>query len=469
MGARLPPRAGHERTALPSCRTPPGRAVRTQRMTFETGYALLGALLIAVVVIASRVKRLPLTETMLYLLAGAVLGPLGFGLLGLDAHAHSKMLERVAEAAVLVSLFTAGLKLRIPLRDGRWRIPLRLAFASMTFTVGLIALAGVWLLGLPLGAAVLLGAILAPTDPVLASEVQLENPGDRDRLRFSLTGEAGLNDGTAFPFVMLGLGLLGLHEIGPWAWKWWAVDVVWAIGAGLGIGALLGTLTARLVLWLRREHKEGVGRDEFIALGLIALSYGVALLAHAYGFLAVFAAGLALRAVEREHTGEEPPAEVLALEQTSKANQELATSPEKAPAHMAGAVLAFNQQIERILEVALVLLLGVTLSRDYLRFEELAFLAALFLAIRPLAVLGGLVGGRVTGAERGLLSWFGIRGIGSLYYLMYAVNRGLSPELAWQLISTTLTVIAVSIVLHGITVTPLMAWYRGRQRGRSGA
>ena len=250
-----------------------------ERMTFETGYALLGALLIAVVVIASRVKRLPLTETMLYLLAGAVLGPLGFGLLGLDAHAHSQMLERVAEAAVLVSLFTAGLKLRIPLRDGRWRIPLRLAFVSMTFTVGLIALAGVWLLGLPLGAAVLLGAILAPTDPVLASEVQLENPGDRNRLRFSLTGEAGLNDGTAFPFVMLGLGLLGLHEIGPWAWKWWAVDVVWAIGAGLGIGALLGTLTARLVLWLRREHKEGVGRDEFLALGLIALSYGVALLA----------------------------------------------------------------------------------------------------------------------------------------------------------------------------------------------
>ena len=111
-------------------------------MTFETGYALLGALLIAVVVIASRVKRLPLTETMLYLLAGTVLGPLGFGLLWLDAHAHSKMLERVAEAAVIVSLFTAGLKLRIPLRDGRWWIPLRLAFVSMTFTVGLIALAG---------------------------------------------------------------------------------------------------------------------------------------------------------------------------------------------------------------------------------------------------------------------------------------------------------------------------------------
>jgi len=435
-------------------------------MTFETGYALLGALLIVVVVIASQVKRLPLTETIIYLLAGAVLGPLGFGLLALDASTHAKLLERLAEIAVIVSLFTAGLKLRIPLRDGRWRIPLRLAFLSMTLTVGLVALAGTWMLGLPLGAAILLGAILAPTDPVLASEVQLENPHDRDRLRFSLTGEAGLNDGTAFPFVMLGLGLLGLHEIGAWGWKWWAVDVVWAIGAGLGIGALLGTLTARLVLWLRREHKEGVGRDEFLALGLIALSYGAALLAHAYGFLAVFAAGLALRTVERQHSGDAPPEEVLAMERSGGAD-EIATDPEKAPAHMAGEVLALNEQTERVLEVALVLVIGVTLAPAYLRFEEAAFIAVLFLAIRPAAVLAGLIGCRAAGAERGLLSWFGIRGIGSLYYLMYAVNRGLSPALAWELISTTLTVIAVSILVHGITVTPLMAAYRKRRRRSS--
>ncbi len=436
-------------------------------MDFETGYALLGALLIVVVVIASRVKRLPLTETMIYLLAGAVLGPVGFGLLALDASTHSKLLERLAEIAVIVSLFTAGLKLRIPLRDGRWRIPLRLAFVSMAITVGLVALAGTWMLGLPLGAAILLGAILAPTDPVLASDVQLENPHDRDRLRFSLTGEAGLNDGTAFPFVMLGLGLLGLHEIGPWGWKWWALDVVWAIGAGLGIGALLGTLTARLVLWLRREHHEGVGREEFLALGLIALSYGAAILAHAYGFLAVFAAGLALRSVERRHSGD-APAEAVQATKHATPGTATATDPEKSPAHMAGAVLAFNEQIERILEVALVLVIGLTLTPAYLRFDEAAFIAVLFLAVRPIAVVAGLAKCPASGAERGLLAWFGIRGIGSLYYLMYAVNRGLSPALAWELISATFTVIAVSIVVHGITVTPLMAAYRARRQRASG-
>src|SRR5919206_497446 len=140
----------------------------------------------------------------------------------LDAHV-------LTPSAVLISLFTAGLKLRTALTDHRWRLPVRLAVESMIVTVGLITLVGVVGLGLPLGAAVLLGAILAPTDPVLASDVQVEGPTDQDRLRFGLTGEAGLNDGTAFPFVMLGLGLIGLHELGQAGWRWFAVDVVWAV------------------------------------------------------------------------------------------------------------------------------------------------------------------------------------------------------------------------------------------------
>jgi NhaP-type Na+/H+ or K+/H+ antiporter len=168
----------------------------------------------------------------------------------------------------------------------------------MTLTVGMITLVGAFLLHLPWGAAILLGAILAPTDPVLASDVQVATPGDRDRLRFSLTGEAGLNDGTAFPFVMLGLGLLGLHPLGACGWRWLAVDVGWAVLGGLAVGGVLGTLVGRLVLYLRRAHQEAVGRDDFLVLGLITLSYGSALLLHTYGFLAVFAAALALRRIE---------------------------------------------------------------------------------------------------------------------------------------------------------------------------
>lgn len=431
-------------------------------MTFDTGYFLLGALLIAVAMLGSFVKRLPFTQTMIYLAAGVSIGPLGFGLLTLDAQTHATLLERLAEVAVIVSLFTTGLKLRVPLRDGRWRVPLRLAFGSMTLTVGLVALAGFYGLGLPLGAAILLGAILAPTDPVLASDVQIENPHDRDRLRFSLSGEAGLNDGTAFPFVMLGLGLLGLHDLGAGGWRWCTVDVVWAIAGGLGIGVASGAAVGRLVLYLRREHREGLGGDHFIALGLIAFSYGAAVLLHAYGFLAVFAAGLALRAVERHQTGGRPPEQVLETASAEK-RDEIATAPETAPAHLAGAVLNFNEQIERILEVALVLIIGVLLSPSYLRLDEVWFIALLFLVIRPAAVLAGLLGSKRAATERGLICWFGIRGIGSVYYLMYAANRGLDAQVAWQLTAITLTVIAVSIVLHGITVTPLMSWRRQRR------
>ena len=222
----------------------------------------------------SVLKRLPLSTSMLYLAVGFGLGPHGFGLIRLDPVRDAAVLERFAEVAVIVSLFTAGLKLRVGLRDALWELPVRLASGSMAVTIGLIAVAGVVGLGLPWGAAILLGAILAPTDPVLASDVQVTDPTDRDRLRFALTGEAGLNDGAAFPFVMLGLGLLGLHEIGAAGWRWVAVDLVWAVVGGLAIGALLGELVARIVLYLRRTHKEAVGLDDFLALGLIALATG---------------------------------------------------------------------------------------------------------------------------------------------------------------------------------------------------
>ncbi len=432
-------------------------------MSFDLLYLLLGVLLVSVAMLASSVKRLPLSEGMIYLAAGATLGPLGLHFLYVDPQAHSEVLERAAEIAVIISLFTTGLKLRVSLRDPQWWIPLGLASGSMVLTVGMIALVGMLGLGLPLGGAVLLGAILAPTDPVLASGVQLEDIRDRNRLRFSLTGEAGLNDGTAFPLVMLGLGLCGLHDLGAWGWKWWTIDVLWAIFAGLGVGALCGTLIGQGVIYLRREHHEGIGRDELLTLGLIALSYGAALQLHGYGFLAVFAAGLALRSVERKHTGKEPPPEELAVEATLKPD-EIATHPEKGPAHMAGAILTINEQLERVVEIALVLVVAAALAPQYLHFEATWFIAILFLVIRPVSVTLGLLGQKVPASERRLISWFGIRGIGSLYYLMFVLNRGVPQDLTSQLISITLTTIAISIVVHGITVTPLMNWHQKRRR-----
>jgi NhaP-type Na+/H+ or K+/H+ antiporter len=221
------------------------------------------------------------------------------------------------------------------------------------------------------------------------------------------------------------------------------------------------------VLYLRREHKEAVGLDDFLALGLIALAYGMALLVHAYGFLAVFAAGLALRRIERQSTGEQPAADVMAAVRAGEATG-VATDPEKAPAYMAQAVLAFNEQLERLGEVVVVLLLGAMLFPHGLSVTALGVVPLLFLVIRPLTVWVGLLGSPTARLPRVLLSWFGIRGIGSLYYLTYAIGQGLEPELARPLTAFTLSTVAASVVVHGISVTPLMQQYGAKmaQRGR---
>lgn len=430
-------------------------------VTVNLGFIVVGLLLVGMAIIGSVVSRLPLSAGMLYVAGGILLGPAAIGLILLDPIDDAALLERVAEIAVIVSLFTAGLKLRIPLRDERWHLSLRLAFMSMGITVGLVTIAGVVGLGLPIGAAVLLGAVLAPTDPVLASDVQVREPGDRDRLRFSLTSEAGLNDGTAFPFVMLGLGLLGLHELGDWGWRWFAIDVVWSITIGLAVGAIMGTLIGRLVIYIRQTHKEAVGLDDFLALGLIALSYGGALMLHSYGFLAVFAAGLAVRRIESGSSeSEEVPPDVRKAGAVEA--DDMATHPEMAPAFMTEAVLAFNEQIDRIGAFGLLLVVGAMLSMRYVSIDALWFVPLLLLVIRPASVWAGLMGSRTDRRQRHLISWFGVRGVGSIYYLMYAIEHGLERQHADVLVALTLTVIAVSVIVHGVSVTPLMNWYESR-------
>lgn len=410
---------------------------------------------------ATLLKRLPLSTSMVYLAVGFLLGPVGLGLIRFDPAQHAEVLERVTEVVLLVSVFGGALKLRVPLSAGRWKLPFRLATVSMVLTVGLIALVGWLWLGLPIGAAILLGAILAPTDPVLAADVQVKDPFDRDRLRFSLTGEAGLNDGSATPFILLGLGLLGLHEIGDFGWKWIVIDTVWGVVGGLAGGALTGTLLGRLVIHLRREHKQAVGLDDFLALGLIALTYGTAMLLHTFGLLAVFAAGIALRRIEVQATQDMPEEEVRELTKVG-ADEEIATHPEKSEAYMAQAVLGFIEPLERIAEVLVVLLIGGMLSSVTLTISALWFVPLLFLVIRPISVMLGLFGSHTTGPQRRLMSWFGVKGVGSIYYLVYVINHGLPADLRELMSSLVLLVVAVSIVAHGLSVTPLMKLYSER-------
>lgn len=421
---------------------------------FATWCLLIGTLLVAMGLSGSLLKRLPINAAMLYLGVGYLMGPQALGFIQLDFVRDAQLIERVTEVAVLVSLFAVGLRLRVHLTDRLWRAPVLLASVAMLLTIAAITALGFWGLGLSLGAAVLLGAVLAPTDPVLASEVQVEEVGDRDRLRFSLTAEGGLNDGTAFPFVMLALGLLGLHELGENGWRWWAVDVAWAIAGGLLLGWFMGTGFARLVLWMRRECLQAIGMENFLALGLIALAYGVALKIHAYGFLAVFAAGLAMRHVEHVDHPAQP------------ADEEEAVEPGEQP-YIAPAALEFALDLEKLVELTVMLIIGSLLNAAMLGWHSLGVAAVLLMVARPAAVWLSTWHLPWSRLQRVLACWFGVRGVGSLYYLAYAESHGAFTPETRLVGEAVLVTIALSVLLHGSTATPVMALYQRRLR-RSG-
>jgi len=335
-------------------------------------------------------------------------------------------------------------------------VPLRLATLGMLVTIAATAAFAYWALDMSAGAAIILAAALAPTDPVLAGDVQVSDAHDRDRLRFGLTGEAGLNDGAAFPFVMLGMGLLSLHDLGPGGWRWWAIDFAWAVAGGLAIGAILGLALGRWVLHRLRTGTNETGPDAFLGLGLVAVAYGIAVTVNAYGFLAVFAAAVALQWTVTE-SGER--------DATPKGK----AAPMPPPSERALAIAAlqeFNSGLESLFEFGVVIMLGVLFTVVPIPWEAAVVAIVLFVVIRPAAVFVALQRTRLERVQRALAGWFGIRGVGSIYYAMFVLNHGWVGPDAERMLGIVLGVVAASIFLHGISVTPLMTAYE-RQRARA--
>jgi len=426
-------------------------------MSTAIWFLVVGALLLAMGLTAGIIRRLPVTTSMLYLAVGMLVGPTFLYAFHFNPLEQSALLEVITEVAVLLSLFTAGMKMPVPFTYARWRTPVLLAFVGMALTATLMTGLGYYALGLPLGGAVLLAGILAPTDPVLATEVQARHPGDRDRLRFGVTCEAGMNDGTAFPVVMLGLGLLGLHDLGAWGWRWLAVDLLWATAAGIALGVVAGRTLAHVVAWQRRARPSDDLMHDFVALGLIGVVYGLSLLIHAWGFLAVFFAAVALRQRECALLGLATDGDPFEQDDTNYA-----------PAPVTDGSLVFNEHLERLSEVVLVLLLGGALFPSSWNWAAVATALFLFFCARPLGVVAAVQGTRTPPHLQALTAWFGVRGIGSLFYLMYAIQHGLPEELALTLLQITLIVVTLSILLHGFTVKPMLSRFRTRHAGAAG-
>lgn len=387
--------------------------------------------LFAAVVALSQQHERAFTAAVVYLVLGAV-ASLGLQLLGghpLDPLDDAELIERLSEFAVIVALFSAGLRLDRPLGLRAWRSTVLLIVVVMPLTIAGVTLFASEAMGLSLGAALILGAVLAPTDPVLASDVQVGPPGEGEEpeTHFALTSEAGLNDGLAFPFVFMGV-FVAAEGGTSWLGEWVIADVAYAIIVGIGIGAVAGWLMAAAAARLRRRGLLLSEFDAWLPIAAVLAVYGLTEAVGAYGFLAAFAGGLAFRRHER-----------------------LAEHHDRV--HGGAAV------VEKMTELALVLLLGSTVTVAGLQEPgALGWLLAplLLLVIRPTAVLLAFVRSRLGLAERAFIGWFGIRGIGSFYYAAVAINAEVLTESEASIVYWTVIVCAgFSIVAHGITSTPL--------------
>jgi len=403
---------------------------------------LFGTVLLALALAHRLLRRLPMTAAVVYLAAGWLAGLL-LGAPPMDLWTrHASVLALGTELALLMSLFAVGLRLRVAPDLSSWKLALLMAGPGVVLAIVLGCAAGVWLLALPWPAALLLACILAPTDPVLASEVQVRSETDRDALRLALTAEGALNDSSVSPAVMLALGLMGLHALGVGgplgSLHWWLQDLLWPMAGGallgLGLGALLGQL-----LRLRWAQGELLVRDELLYAGTVALACGLARLSFTSTFVVVFCTGLVLL-------------QALRAETSGDAGFSL---PER--------FHAFGSRIERLVEAVSVLALGLALHSVRITAWTLAFALVLVLLVRPLSVLPLLGGKQLLPSQRRLLAWFGIRGLGSLFYLSHALENGLAGPQAEALIAATLVSIALSILLHGVSATPMMTAYRQRR------
>lgn len=375
-------------------------------------------------------KRLPLSLPIVCIAIGAAIFLLPQVTLRPLPYRYPEITERFAEFVVIIALMGAGLKIDRVFGWRRWSITWRLL--AITMPLGIMAITGLAMgaLGLPLAVALLLAASLAPTDPVLAADVQVGPPktGDEDEVRFGLTSEAGLNDGAAFPFVHLAILLaVALPSGKPWLAEWLTYRVLWEIAGGILGGWLVGRAFGWLTFHIPAETKLARTGDGLIALSATMVSYGLTEIVHVYGFLAVFVTALTFRGAHRDHEFQDE-------------------------------MHAITEQIERLAMMVLLILFGGALVSGLLSpvtWIDGVVALAILLVIRPMTGWLGLIGWPGDRNEKLTLSFFGIRGVGSIYYLAYGINHMpvANVEHLWGIVGL---IILLSILLHGLTVTPIM-------------
>jgi sodium/hydrogen antiporter len=393
--------------------------------------AFVGAAILGAAVLPLLLAGRPLSFPIVYVALGMAVFALPLRLPTADPLAEGDVVERMTELAVIVSLMGAGLKIDRTIGWASWRTTRRLLVLAMPLTIAGVAILGWWAAGLAPAAALLLGAVLAPTDPVLAADVQVGPPGGEaeDEVRFGLTSEAGLNDGLAFPFTnaAIAMAAAGSAGVGSWLGGWVLDDVLLKLGIGLTVGLAGGRAVGAVLFRLPTTRRIAESTEGFVSLATTLLVYGVAELCHGYGFVAVFVAAYVLRHHERDHEYHE-------------------------------VLHASSESIERLVSAALLVLLGgavVDGALAPLTLRGVALGLAVVLLVRPIAGWLALLRTTMPQSERWALAFFGIRGIGSVYYLAQALNEAEFAD-ADQLWAIVAFVILVSVLVHGVSAAPLM-------------
>jgi NhaP-type Na+/H+ or K+/H+ antiporter len=421
-------------------------AIPTQRLQQELAidpYLLLllglGVLILIVSWAPIGLRRVPMSLAILCVALGALVFASGLLAFEPDPRTYDTITERLTELVVIISLMGAGLKLDRPPSWRGWSSTWRLLAIAMPLTMLGVGWLGVAGLGFSLPMAMLLAAAIAPTDPVLAADVQVGPPrtGKEDEVRFGLTSEAGFNDALAFPFVHLAIlaaagGLASAASIG----EWFVVDVLWKLAAGTAMGWLTGRGLGFLIF---HSDKLGLSRlgDGLVALAATFIAYALTELVHGYGFLAVFVCALTIRAWERDHDFHDE-------------------------------MHHFSDQIERLLMMLVLMLFGGAMVHGLLSaltWRDVGVGLAVLLVVRPLAGMIAMIGSGHPLRERALLSFLGIRGLGTVYYIAYALNRGEfgDSERLWAIVGF---IIAASILIHGVSASPLLIRLAQRRRAR---
>lgn len=401
--------------------------------TFAIGLLFVGVAVFAAVGAMSHEHERAFSASLIYLGLGALaaLAIRLFGVPWLDPFRDAKVIRHIAEVALIFALFSSGLKLDRPLRWREWGSVTRMLALAMPLTMAGIALFGTAVMGLSLGAALLLGAMLSPTDPVLAGDIGVGPPGDEaeHEPNFALTAEAGGNDGLAAPLVLIGIFVAQKGGTG-WLGEWLVADLLYACAAGVAIGVAVGWSAAWSVHWLRDRELLAPTFDGYHAVATALVVYGTAETAGGYGFLAVFAGGLAFRRYEHDH-------------------------------ELNGRVHAGAEQVEKFMELAAILLLGSLLTGAGLTapgWKGWLLAIVLLVVIRPLSTFVSLIRSQVeTAGGRTFVAWFGVRGVGTLYYAASVVGAGvLSGGEEKLVVWTAIACVIVSIVVHGVTGGPAL-------------